>query len=113
MAPRGSITKRNSSVTRMQLQLSDEVGLDRSSSKWSIVGSMPVPTSRLQEAQKPIKERVLEVLQKDPNQGFSVVDLYTAIEARELYKDPATSQAWASLALTLLPPAARTAKLKP
>jgi hypothetical protein len=75
---------------------------------------MPVPIARLQEAQRPVKERVLEILQADPTQGFSVLDVYSAVAGGSAPgSDPATSRAFASLYLAVSSPEARAASLRP
>ena len=70
---------------------------------------MPVPIAKLQEAQRPLKDRALEVLEADPKQGFSVLDVDAAIEARATGLSAEVS----ALILALSPLDVRAARLKP
>jgi hypothetical protein len=41
---------------------------------------MPIDMQQFKEASKPLGERVLEFLSKDPNQAYSIIEIAAAVE---------------------------------
>lgn len=44
---------------------------------------MPVSVEKLREAQKPLAERIMEFLRKNPGQGYNDIELYSAVEGAD------------------------------
>jgi hypothetical protein len=51
---------------------------------------MPIPVDRLKQAQRPVRERILEFLSQHPDQAFTAAEIYVALEGLDEKTGPMT-----------------------
>lgn len=58
-------------------------GLPAQISTWYAPTNMPISVELLEKAQRPLRDRVLEFLKQNPEQAYSVVEVYGGVEGQD------------------------------